>query len=63
MTKQDKTGQFVVRISPDMHARLAAVADKQHRSLNSQVVHIFETYFDIDLLRQRLDALERAHME
>ena len=52
--------RIVVRTTEELHAVLKQEAERQRRSLNSQVLEIFETYFDANKLRLRLQELERT---
>ena len=36
--------RFTLRLSPELYAQLAAVAEREHRSLNEQIVWILERY-------------------
>lgn len=53
------TKQVALRLEPDFHERVQLLAKDQHRSLHAQVVFILESYFDVQLLRRRVEELER----
>lgn len=35
-----------LRLPDDLHAKLKIVAEKEHRSLNSQIIHILTKYVE-----------------
>lgn len=34
--------RFVVRLYPDLHAKLIKLAEREHRSLHSQIIYLLE---------------------
>ena len=36
--------QFTLRLPPELHARLAAAAERDHRSMTGQALHILEQW-------------------
>lgn len=34
--------RFVLRLSPELHARLKALADRERRSLHAQIIYMLE---------------------
>lgn len=38
--------RFVLRLSPEMHARLKELAEREHRSLHAQIIYMLEKALD-----------------
>lgn len=51
--------RITIRTTEDFHKRIEQSADDHHRSLNSEILVILETYFSVDKLRWRIEELER----
>ena len=49
----EKTLNTTLRLAPDLHARLTAVARRNHRSLHSQVLTYIERGLEQDQDEQR----------
>lgn len=47
-----------VRLGDDLHARLKAAADAEHRSINGEVLHALETYLRERERQQRAEDAE-----
>jgi predicted HicB family RNase H-like nuclease len=44
---------LMLRVPPELHARLAAVAEREHRSATAQVIHVLEQWLAQDEREQR----------
>jgi len=42
MTQADKVIRFVLRLPPELHDRLRALAAAEHRSLHGQILYLLE---------------------
>jgi hypothetical protein len=51
--------QFTLRLPPALHARLAAEAERDHRSMTGQALHILEQWLDHQEQERRRIAEER----
>lgn len=38
--------QYLLRLSPEMHARLKELAEREHRSLHAQIIYMLEKALD-----------------
>lgn len=47
---------MMLRLPPELHARLAEVAEREHRSATAQVVHVLERWLDADERARRRHA-------
>ena len=48
MAQSDKVVRFVLRLPPDLHDRLKAVAAWEHRSLHGQILYLLQRAIDVD---------------
>jgi hypothetical protein len=48
MAEQDRVIRFVLRLSPDVHDRLRALAARERRSLHAQILYLLEQALDMD---------------
>jgi hypothetical protein len=43
-----KVIRFVLRLPPDLHDRLKALAVREHRSLHGQILYLLQRAVDVD---------------
>ena len=48
MTDQDRIIRFVLRLAPELHDRLRALAARERRSLHAQILYLLERALDMD---------------
>jgi hypothetical protein len=48
LAQTDKVVRFVLRLPPDLHDRLKALAARERRSLHSQILYLLQRAIDAD---------------
>jgi hypothetical protein len=48
---------FALRLDEELFEEITALAEKEQRSINGQIHHMLRTYFDEELLAERLNQL------
>lgn len=48
---------FALRLDEELFESIASLAEKEQRSINGQIHHMLQTYFDEELLAERLNQL------
>lgn len=56
------TVRSTLRFSPDVYDDIVRESRRKQRSINDQVMFIARTFFDEELLRERLAELERKSL-
>lgn len=57
MAKLPGMKPFALRVDEELFEEIAALAEKEQRSINGQIFHMLSTYFDEELLAERLNQL------
>jgi hypothetical protein len=47
MAQADRVIRFMLRLSPELHDRLKALAVREHRSLHGQILYLLEQAIDM----------------
>jgi hypothetical protein len=48
VAEQDRIIRFVLRLSPELHERLRALAARERRSLHGQILYLLEQALDVE---------------
>jgi len=48
MSQRDRVIRFLLRLPPELHDQLSALAARERRSLHAQILYLLERALDID---------------